>query len=590
MIVRQRWAAIAMSPRQSGSYQSTVLRFLVRQSQHWADALQVGWRNVQMTVSWGIQILLYPIYATVQTVRLAGTKVRQLLELRAAEQEVAPPEMPIEPEMPPAPAIAPLTSDTPIAQVLWMIQGFSLPIGLPVWESPPALLDAGEPLLALTETGSLATLTDATQFISVREAEAKTTQAIVFVQGIATDLATRSLVLVTNQNEILNILTPEQQAHLRQRISWEVANYWRSRRIWSAQYRLFSRLSVPHPDQWLLAAKQTWQRWCSWLQPDRAQPLPALLPDLPVQQALLAVQQFPLPAELPILLPQWGLVVKSDRAITTPTVHQGRDRAEISLKQTQTARIATPSSTHNSVRSVRPVVRGVATLLETRAIVLVSNQNEILDVLTAAQQQQLRQKIIWEVAHYQRYLQVRQETQRPLSPFHPATADSPVLPPVRAFQNLMAWMQSGAVAIATNLFSEATLVSKTKPPASPDQLSESRSPSPPTPATSNWSVIALTPMLSVAGVGGAIALNPNFDLTAPTPRSPTPQSPAAQTSITQPRQTRNIPVAAPDYIDIPATAVEYIQPLWERLLRWLDRLLLWLENAIRALLKLIGWL
>ncbi|NMG10652.1 hypothetical protein DP117_28775 [Brasilonema sp. UFV-L1] len=48
------------------------------------------------------------------------------------------------------------------------------------------------------------------------------------MQGIASLLANRNLVLVTAENEILDILTPQQQEKLQNRILEEIATYWRS--------------------------------------------------------------------------------------------------------------------------------------------------------------------------------------------------------------------------------------------------------------------------------------------------------------------------------------------------------------------------
>ncbi|HEY9806520.1 MAG TPA: hypothetical protein V6D04_08125, partial [Candidatus Obscuribacterales bacterium] len=104
-------------------------------------------------------------------------------------------------------------------------------------------------------------------------------------------------------------------------------------------------------------------------------------------------------------------------------------------------------------------IQGVATALETRTLVLVTVQNQILDILTPDQQQQLYQRIIWEVSHYQRYLQIlaRQRSQAPLQP----PSDNPnVLPPVRFVRQLMAWVQTGPVAIALNWFQESTVAAQ----------------------------------------------------------------------------------------------------------------------------------
>ena len=51
------------------------------------------------------------------------------------------------------------------------------------------------------------------------------------IRGIATQLLSRTLVLVTARNEILDILTTQQQQKLQERIIREVASYWRHQRL-----------------------------------------------------------------------------------------------------------------------------------------------------------------------------------------------------------------------------------------------------------------------------------------------------------------------------------------------------------------------
>ena len=51
------------------------------------------------------------------------------------------------------------------------------------------------------------------------------------IRGIASQISSQNLVLVTSENEILDILTPSQQKALENRIISEIANYWRSWRL-----------------------------------------------------------------------------------------------------------------------------------------------------------------------------------------------------------------------------------------------------------------------------------------------------------------------------------------------------------------------
>lgn len=57
--------------------------------------------------------------------------------------------------------------------------------------------------------------------------------------------------------------------------------------------------------------------------------------------------------------------------------------------------VATDAS---AIATSRPVIQGIATLLQTRSLVLISDRNQILDILTPVQQQQLQARIEGELA------------------------------------------------------------------------------------------------------------------------------------------------------------------------------------------------
>jgi hypothetical protein len=103
--------------------------------------------------------------------------------------------------------------------------------------------------------------------------------------------------------------------------------------------------------------------------------------------------------------------------------------------------------------------QGLATDLKGRHLILVTPDNQPLDVLAPAQQKQLLQLMIWEVAHHQRQQRLNQQlrevmklSQRPLK--LPVTR-SQMLPPVRGFRKAMGWFQTSPMATTTNLFQEA---------------------------------------------------------------------------------------------------------------------------------------
>ena len=107
-------------------------------------------------------------------------------------------------------------------------------------------------------------------------------------------------------------------------------------------------------------------------------------------------------------------------------------------------------------------IQGVANLLETGALVLVSTDNETLDILNPEQQGRLHKSIIREIAHeLYRELSLGTATLFDSSPVRELpkieTKPSTVFP-IGLFWQIMAWVERGSVAIAIDLFQESTLV------------------------------------------------------------------------------------------------------------------------------------
>ena len=178
-----------MSP--SGRFQSRVLSQLSQQTLRWKDRAARWWRQTQVTAVWSSQILLYPVYAVFQTGRLLGRQLGQTVQqirprlqaVRRAVQTITHPDraVPIR-----------LKADTSIHKTLRTVEELGLVLSQPT----------AEPATAEPATATL--------------------------QGIASLLSSRSLVLVTEPNGILDILTPAQQARLQRQIIWELADYGRS--------------------------------------------------------------------------------------------------------------------------------------------------------------------------------------------------------------------------------------------------------------------------------------------------------------------------------------------------------------------------
>jgi hypothetical protein len=205
-----------------GRYQSRLFNFVNRQVRSVVDQGDRAVRQVKVAAIWGVQILLYPVYLMVQTTRLAG---RQIFTAAQTGWKPLQAEKPAEEPTPP-------TVDTPIERLLEAVDSW---VSLP--EAKELLRLAGEaPLVAVTAevSSGLVAATEglvepsSTQSSQIAKASNLTNS---IVQGVASLLTTRTLVLVSTQNQILDILTPQQQQTLTSRISWELADFWRYRRL-----------------------------------------------------------------------------------------------------------------------------------------------------------------------------------------------------------------------------------------------------------------------------------------------------------------------------------------------------------------------
>lgn len=139
---------------------------------------------------------------------------------------------------------------------------------------------------------------------------------------------------------------------------------------------------------------------------------------------------------------------------------------ENQLTKTQVAEIST---TNVSTINAKSQVRGIATFLPARSLVLVGDDNQILDVLTVEHQELLESRITWEVANSgpQRREIAKKELKFNLG-LEAAVAKSQ-LPPIRAFWELMAWVQTSPLAVKKNLFGESIFAVKKAINASTDR-------------------------------------------------------------------------------------------------------------------------
>jgi hypothetical protein len=170
-----------------GRYQSRLFSYLNRQYIRWSDRRDRAIRHGQVATTWGAQVLLYPVFMLFQSTQLAGKRLQQFLGLSNS---------------PPPTQLPP--SDMPVRRVLEVAESFYLP---GVQANKAALTENAKPIS-----------------FQVKGSENPSP-----ITGIATQQEQRHLVLVNDENEILDILTPEQQQQLNEQIIFEVESYLQQR-------------------------------------------------------------------------------------------------------------------------------------------------------------------------------------------------------------------------------------------------------------------------------------------------------------------------------------------------------------------------
>lgn len=205
-----------MSSRSSGRYQSQLFNFVHQQSRRLTEQWENTFRHLQVATKWGVETLIYQVYQLFQSDELAGKR------LHTTEPQ---PKQQLQPQ-----------ADRPIQQVLETVQKLS-------FEEPTATPSTtSKSLNLLTFLGAwwskfihIQPTTKSSPPQSLAISENVLQRHLPIVRGIATNLENRNLVLVTGDNEILDILTPQQQAKLTDKIVGEVADYWHSWRLAEAK-------------------------------------------------------------------------------------------------------------------------------------------------------------------------------------------------------------------------------------------------------------------------------------------------------------------------------------------------------------------
>ncbi|MDF5739265.1 MULTISPECIES: hypothetical protein [unclassified Nostoc] len=217
-----------MSSGSSGRYQSRLFNFVHKQSRRVTQQWEHTFRHLQVATKWGVEVLLYPVYLLFQSSESSG-KTLQTKEPQT-RLKLQPNDTDFQPETLP-------NVDSPIQHVLEAVHYLSSdePASTPTKTSEPFNPLALVGVFRLKFVDNNANLTHSSNITENKAANLNPSQLenalkrhLPIVRGIATNLMNRNLVLVSSDNEVLDILTPQQQAKLEDRIINEVAKYWQS--------------------------------------------------------------------------------------------------------------------------------------------------------------------------------------------------------------------------------------------------------------------------------------------------------------------------------------------------------------------------
>ncbi|MFQ4141991.1 hypothetical protein [Chlorogloeopsis sp. ULAP02] len=195
-----------MPPASSGRYQSRLFNFVHQQSRRWGEGLGRTFRHLQVAATLSLEALMYPFFQLIQkAVESAGKQLDGAQEQSKPQLEAY--DSDFHPEIPPV-------ADTPILRVLQIVEYLQAE-------------DVGTRRRDMATRGRIIPYSPTSLLLH--------SPTLSQIQGIASQLSNRQLVLMTRDNEILDILTPKQQQILEERIITEIANYWRRWRFLAAK-------------------------------------------------------------------------------------------------------------------------------------------------------------------------------------------------------------------------------------------------------------------------------------------------------------------------------------------------------------------
>ncbi len=569
-----------MSTPTNRPYQSRLFNFLNRQVQRVKENTDRTVRYIKMVTEWGVQIVLYPVYLTVQSARFAGYQLQQTAQQTWRQLQASKPS---EAETPP-------DADIPIHEVLTVVDEIMLKEANPL----AASAEGAEEVKNRYSSGENGLTPESARAQPLQRASRlspKLQRSTKMIRGVASVLTTRTLVLVTADNQILDMLTPQQQQRLMQRIYGEVANYKRQRRlVQKSHWQFTERVPMPTKDGYnILPPIRVFWQVMAWVQTSpvaRATNLfgesrliknPELQPEADYSEIIYLNN---IPSSLTLLDRQIAELeahpLESMSQLTNTITHRTQGLLQRQTKSSQS--IEAIQAKNLSATTDTSPTESLGTYALIRAAI---------DYFFGSRRDrgQSAQAISGEVSENTNQLSGKQTTSLPSGVTVYAE-----LPEAKPENSWLTW---------SDLFPNST-APRQQPPCPP--VVASATPCPPVVERIENTNPSLPGKTDVAAPDPILnflkrLLTPRQDSSQRTQPRDTPElvEHQAREHIVLKSQIRITPTSpdanlehAPDWIETKATPTGYVKHPLEQLMSWLDRWMLWIEQMMEKLLQWIS--
>ncbi|BFM38782.1 hypothetical protein [Synechocystis sp. LKSZ1] len=254
----------------SQPYQSRLFNFINRQSLKWRDRLGVTFRQLKIAAEWSVQALVAPLYWLMHPQEWLdpqlGPPTTSVALPYLSEPPVDQPLQEILTTIEPWLGLTPSTTEPdalPLPQIV-LPGHFFENIRQQLADTSLTPEERGEvpPPLALPASPLARLGNHLKQSLSQGQAES------IVIHGLACQYRSRQLVLVTTDNEVLDVLSPSQQQALSTAIRQRLANFYYQRRVqWALAQKsvgliplTFAQGTAPLPPlDWLWQGLRWWQ-------------------------------------------------------------------------------------------------------------------------------------------------------------------------------------------------------------------------------------------------------------------------------------------------------------------------------------------